>query len=90
MSISENVAAVRANIDAAARAAGRDPREIQLLAATKMNDADRVREAVAAGVDACGENRVQELVQKQPLVFLVHLFSLASSQTFLSLLEWSQ
>ena len=67
MSISENVAAVRANMDAAARAAGRDPREVLLLAATKMNDADRVREAVAAGVDACGENRVQELVQKQPL-----------------------
>ena len=67
MSISENVAAVRANMDAAARAAGRDPREVLLLAATKMNDADRVREAVAAGVDACGENRVQELMQKQPL-----------------------
>ena len=67
MSISENVAAIRANIDAAALAAGRDPKEIQLLAATKMNDAERVKEAVAAGVDACGENRVQELVQKQPL-----------------------
>lgn len=67
MSISENVAAIRANIDAAALAAGRDPREVKLLAATKMNDADRIREAVAAGVDACGENRVQELVQKQPL-----------------------
>ena len=67
MSIQENVAAIRARIDAAALAAGRDPKEILLLAATKMNDADRVREAVAAGVDACGENRVQELVQKQPL-----------------------
>ena len=29
-----------------------------------MNDAEAVREAVAAGVDCCGENRVQELVQK--------------------------
>ena len=67
MSIAENVAAIRARMDAAARAAGRDPAEILLCAATKMNDADRVKEAVAAGVDCCGENRVQELVLKQPL-----------------------
>ena len=66
MSIAENVAAIRARMDAAARAAGRDPKEILLLAATKMNDTPRVREAVLAGVDACGENRVQELVLKKP------------------------
>lgn len=67
MSIAQNVAAIRARMDAAARAAGRDPAEILLCAATKMNDADRIREAVAAGVDCCGENRVQELTAKQPL-----------------------
>ena len=67
MSIRENIAAIRARMDAAAIAAGRDPKQILLLAATKMSDADRVKEAVAGGVDACGENRVQELVQKQPL-----------------------
>lgn len=67
MSIAENIAAIRARMDAAARAAGRDPGEILLCAATKMNDADRVKEAVAAGVDCCGENRVQELAAKQPL-----------------------
>ena len=67
MSISENVARVRENIARAAEAAGRDPREILLVAATKMNDADRVREAVAAGVDACGENRVQEMLLKHSL-----------------------
>ena len=67
MSIAENVAALRARMAEAARAAGRDPAEILLCAATKMNDAERIREAVAAGVDCCGENRVQELVQKQPL-----------------------
>ena len=65
MSIAENVAAIRARIDAAAIAAGRDPKEIKLCAATKMNNADAVRQAIAAGVDLCGENRVQELVQKQ-------------------------
>ncbi len=65
MSITENVAAIRARMDAAAIAAGRDPKEIKLCAATKMNDADAVRQAIAAGVDLCGENRVQELTQKQ-------------------------
>ena len=65
MSIAENVAAIRSRIDAAAIAAGRDPKQIQLCAATKMNDAAAVRQAIAAGVDLCGENRVQELVQKQ-------------------------
>ena len=64
MSISENVAAIKEQIKAAAIAAGRDPAEIKLCAATKMNDATAVREAIRAGVDLCGENRVQELTQK--------------------------
>ena len=65
MSIAENIASIRTRMDAAAIAAGRDPRDIKLCAATKMNDADAVRQAIAGGVDLCGENRVQELVQKQ-------------------------
>ncbi len=64
MSIAENIARIRANMDAAAIAAGRDPKDIVLCAATKMNDASRVREAIAAGLRCCGENRVQELTQK--------------------------
>ena len=81
MSIAENVALVRENMARAARAAGREPGEILLVAATKMNDAERVRQAIAAGVDVCGENRVQEMLQKQaqgayegaPLHFIGHL-----------------
>ena len=65
MSIAENIARIRAEMNAAALACGRDPKEIQLCAATKMNDADAVRQAIAGGVDCCGENRVQELVQKE-------------------------
>ena len=65
MSIAENVAKIKAQMAEAAIAAGRDPKDILLCAATKMNDADAVRQAIAAGVDLCGENRVQELVQKQ-------------------------
>ena len=64
MSIAENVARIRAEIEKAARAAGRDPKEITLCAATKMNDADKVRQAIAAGIICCGENRVQELTEK--------------------------
>lgn len=65
--ISENIAWIREQMADAAKKAGRDPSEIKLCAATKMNDADRVKEAVAAGVDCCGENRVQELQAKRPL-----------------------
>jgi pyridoxal phosphate enzyme (YggS family) len=64
MSIAENIARIRAEMNAAAVACGRDPKEILLCAATKMNDADAVRQAIAAGVDCCGENRAQELTAK--------------------------
>ena len=64
MSIAENVAAIRRQMEDAARRCGRDPKDIRLCAATKMNDADAVRQAIAAGVDCCGENRVQELTAK--------------------------
>ena len=65
--IAENIANIRAQMADAAKKAGRDPSEILLCAATKRNDADRVKEAVAAGVDCCGENRVQEIQAKRPL-----------------------
>lgn len=81
MSIAENIARIRAQMEAAALACGRDPGQIQLCAATKMNDADAVRQAIAAGVDCCGENRVQELTAKlaqnaydgAPVHFIGHL-----------------
>ena len=81
MRIADNVARIRAEMEAAALACGRDPKEIQLCAATKMNDAEAVRQAIAAGVDCCGENRVQELTAKlaenayagAPVHFIGHL-----------------
>ena len=81
MSITENIAAIRAKMNEAAVAAGRDPKDILLCAATKMNDADAVRQAIAGGVDCCGENRVQELTAKlaedayagAPVHFIGHL-----------------
>lgn len=61
MSLGENIAAVRARIDEAARRCGRDPAEITLVAATKVQTSQTIREAIAAGITVCGENRVQEM-----------------------------
>ena len=81
MSISENIAAIREKMAAAAREAGRDPGEILLVGASKMNDAAACKAAIAAGIDALGENRVQEMTAKlsedaytgAPLHFIGHL-----------------
>src|SRR3954463_9939484 len=56
--------AVRARIDAAARAAGRDPSSVTLLAVSKTWPADDVRALAALGQLDFGENRAQELVGK--------------------------
>lgn len=81
MSIRENIAAIRAEIDAAARETGRTGEDIVLVGASKMNDAAACQEAIAAGIDALGENRVQEMTAKlaqdayrgAPLHFIGHL-----------------
>ena len=62
--IAENVVRAKENIALAAKRAGRAAEDIYLVGATKMNDASRVREAICAGLPICGENRVQELLQK--------------------------
>ena len=61
MSIQAHVNQVKGHIAAVALAAGRSPEEITLCAATKVQSDDAIREAIAAGVPVCGENRVQEL-----------------------------
>ncbi|HMS05170.1 MAG TPA: YggS family pyridoxal phosphate-dependent enzyme [Burkholderiaceae bacterium] len=55
---------VRARMHAAARAAGRDPADVRLLAVSKTFGADAVRAAHAAGQRAFGENYVQEALGK--------------------------
>jgi pyridoxal phosphate enzyme (YggS family) len=64
VSLEQNLRAVRARLDAAARAAGRDPAEVALLAVSKTWPAEDVATLVAAGQRDFGENRVQELVAK--------------------------
>jgi pyridoxal phosphate enzyme (YggS family) len=60
VSISENIAPVRRRIAEAARRAGRNPTEISLMAVTKTQPPERIREAYHAGLRLFGENRVQE------------------------------
>jgi pyridoxal phosphate enzyme (YggS family) len=64
--IAANLAAVWQRIEAAARAAGRVPDSITLVAVSKTHSAARVREALIAGHRTFGENRVQEAVGKYP------------------------
>ena len=61
MSLAERIALVNKKIAAAARQAGREPSEGTQVAATKVQTSDTIRQAIAAGVTICGENRVQEM-----------------------------
>ena len=63
MSVKNCVEQVLQRIRAASLAAGRDPAEVTLVAATKVQSSATIREAIAAGVRVCGENRVQEFNQ---------------------------
>ena len=63
-SLEENVKRVMERVAAAAVAAGRQPEDVLLLAASKMNDAQRVEQAKKAGIKIFGENRVQEMEEK--------------------------
>jgi len=61
MELKERIRTVQERVARAAAAAGRDPEEITLCAATKVQTDDTIRAAIAAGIAVCGENRVQEL-----------------------------
>ena len=65
MDIERSLATVQQNIEAAAKKAGRSPSDIILVGATKMNDAETVQRAVRSGLSYCGENRVQEMLEKE-------------------------
>jgi PLP dependent protein len=62
--IAANLQSVTSRIGAAARRAGRDPSDVQLIAVSKTFGADHVRAAWAAGQRDFGENKVQEALQK--------------------------
>lgn len=67
-SLVKNVAMVQERIAAAARRSGRQPEDVTLVAVTKTIPLELIREAIKAGLHDLGENRVQELLSKQPFV----------------------
>lgn len=62
--VKENLLRVRERIEKAAQRAGRDPKEIKLVAVSKTVEVARIREAIEAGVSILGENYVQEAEKK--------------------------
>ena len=64
--ITENLEQVRKNIDEACRMAGRDPKEVTLIAVSKTKPVSMLKEAYDAGARCFGENKVQEIMDKQP------------------------
>ena len=66
--VAESLARVRERIALAAGRAGRDPAEVTLVAVSKTKPAEAVREALAAGQQVFGENRVQEALEKIELL----------------------
>jgi PLP dependent protein len=68
VSVAANLAHVRERIAAACERAGRDPAAVKIVAVIKTQPVAAVLDAIAAGVDAIGENRVQEAAAKRPSV----------------------
>ncbi|MBS5121637.1 MAG: YggS family pyridoxal phosphate-dependent enzyme [Blautia sp.] len=64
--ITENLEQVRKNIDEACRMAGRDPKEVTLIAVSKTKPVYMLKEAYDAGARCFGENKVQEIMDKHP------------------------
>src|ERR1700683_1501418 len=64
MPVAANIASIRERIAAAARRAGRNTDEIALMAVSKTQPPERIREAYEAGQRLFGENRVQDFVAK--------------------------
>lgn len=68
MTAADRITEVRRRIDAAARAANRDPASVRLIAVSKTFEADAIRPVIAAGQRDFGENRVQEAKGKWPIL----------------------
>jgi pyridoxal phosphate enzyme (YggS family) len=66
--VRQNIAKIREAAAEAAMRKGRDPASVRLMAVTKTVDDERIKEAVAAGINLIGENYVQEAQRKIPLL----------------------
>ena len=66
--IEDRLKQIRERMDSACQSVGRDPEEVKLLLATKTVSAEKINRAISAGETIIGENKVQELQQKYPLI----------------------
>ena len=73
--------AVRRQVADAADAVGRDPHEVLVVAVTKTVGIDDIRQALAAGIEDFGENRVQEFLGKYGLFPTAHWHFIGTLQT---------
>jgi hypothetical protein len=64
VNIRENIERVKERIAFACNKVGRSPNEIKIVGATKTVPAEKIREAIKAGIKIIGENRVQEAERK--------------------------
>lgn len=68
MSITENLSIVENKIAAACKRAGRERDEVKLIAVSKTQPVEAIREAIEYGINSFGENRVQELREKTEII----------------------
>lgn len=66
--LAANLTDVRARIKTACGRVGRDPSAVTIVGVTKTHGPEIVDAAIAAGIEDIGENRIQEFMEKQPLV----------------------
>ncbi|WP_281657949.1 YggS family pyridoxal phosphate-dependent enzyme [Halobacillus sp. Cin3] len=68
MSVAENLAEIKENIEQACQRCGRDPNEVSIVAVTKYVSTERAQEALEAGIHNLGENRREGLLEKYEAV----------------------
>ena len=66
--VSENLEQVKANIEAACKRVGRDPKDVRLVAVSKTKPISLIEEAIEAGQENFGENKVQEMCDKMEVL----------------------
>ncbi len=66
--VEKNISEVKKRISEAAKAAGRNENEVTLIAVSKTKPVEMIKEAYDTGIRDFGENKVQEIMEKYPLL----------------------
>lgn len=87
MTLANHLKTITARIEAACQAAQRDPKEIQLLLATKTQPVETIQAAIDLGYGLIGENRAQEVMDKFPLIHPAPMTIMPYEQHFIGHLQ---